>query len=168
MKNTFGPFSILGGFGTVAALCIAISLCFQMDVMSIMIFVAVGWFCYGKLVLAMSFTQGYGVKGTKTVVGMPVLIAVFIAAISSLIALMLTITYSSTGLSAGTIANLRAFDWSAASGVAVAICHWYSYGRRVYYHESEYSIRVQCAERGDSPEAAQATVALLREHGIVR
>jgi hypothetical protein len=168
MKGKFGPFSILGGFGTVATLCIAASLCYQMDVASVVLFVMVGWFCYGKFVFAMSFTQGYGMKGMKTVAGMPAFLAAFFLAVGGLIALMLKITYLPTGLLPGTIANLRVFDWSAASGVATAVCHWYSYGRRAYFYESEYSIRVQCAARGDSLEATQKTVDSLREHGIVR
>lgn len=166
--STFGPFSMLGGFGTIAVLCVAISVFYQMDTFGFALSIAIGWFCYGKLAFAMSFTQGYGVKGTKTVAGMPMWLAAFMTMIATVIGLLLTTTYQPTGLSAGTIANLRVVGWSAAIGLATVICHWYSYGRRAYYYESEYSIRVQCAARGDSPESTDATVADFRSHGIIK
>lgn len=166
--SKFGPFSMLGGFGTVAVLCVAISIFYQMGVVGTALSVTLGWFFYGKLVYAMSFTQGYGTKNTATIAGMPVWLATFMTMIATVIGLMLTTTYQPTGLSAGTIANLRMVGWSAAIGLATAIGHWYSYGRRAYFYESEYSIRVQCADRGDSPEAANTTVADFRSHGIIR
>ncbi len=165
MKN---PFSILGGFVTVATLCTAVSVFYQMDIMGTAIAVTLGWFCYGKLVLAMSFTQGYGVKQVRTILGMPLVIAAFVVAIATVIGLLLTSTYQPSELQPGTIANLRMVGWSAASGVATAIGHWYFYARRAYFYQSEYNIRVECADRGDSPEVTKATVVRYRSDGIVR
>lgn len=166
--STFGPFSTLGGLVTVAVLCIVISVFYQMDAIGFAISIAIGWFCYGKLVLAMSFMQGYGTKNMTTIAGMPSLIAAFVVAIATVIGLLLTTTYQPSELSSGTIASLRMVGWSAATGLATVIGHWYSYGRRAYFYESEYSIRAQCAERGDSPEATNTTVADFRSHGIIK
>lgn len=166
--STFGPFSTLGGFVTVAVLCIAVSAFYQMDAIGFAFSITIGWFCYGKLVLGMSFAQGYGVKGTKTIAGMPALIAAFVVAIATVIGLLLTTTYQPSELSPGTIANLRMVGWSAAVGLAAAVGHWHTYARQAYFYESEYSIRVQCAARGDSPEATNTTVADFRSHGIIK
>ncbi len=165
MKNFF---SFLGSFATITILCLAVSVIYRMDAFSAALFTSVGWFCYGKFVLAMSFTQGYGVKGMKTVLGMPLFIAALLTIVGSIVASLLMMTYRPSTLLPETIANLRAFGWSAASGVAVAVCHWYSYARRAYFYQSEYNIRVECKDRNDSPEVTKATVARYRSIGIVR
>ncbi|MFH1089848.1 MAG: hypothetical protein V1716_05505 [Candidatus Uhrbacteria bacterium] len=165
MKN---PFSMLGGFGTVAMLCIAVSVFYQMNVVGTALFVTLGWFCYGKLALAMFFMQGYGVRRVRTVFGMPLVIVVFVIAIAGIITFLLATTYQPSTLLSGTIANLRAVGWSAASGVATAVGHWYFYARRAYFYQSEYNIRVECGALGDPPEVTEAVVARCRSLGIVR
>ncbi len=168
MKNS-NPFSMLGSVLVVTVLCIGISIHFQMDAFNSALWVALGWFCYGKLAIAMFFTQGYGVKkGVRIVAGMPMFLAVFVSAIASIIAFLLYTAYQPSGLHPQTIANIKAFGWAAASGVATAICHWYFYARQAYFYQSEYNIRMECKSRNDSPEVTEQTVARYRKLGIIQ
>lgn len=162
------PLSTLGNLVLVAALCLAMSIHYQMDGFGIAFSLAVGWFVYGKLVLAMSFTQGYGVKGMRTIIGMPVGLAMFVILIGTIVTLLLMTAYQPTTLSAATIANIRTIGWSAAVGVGTAVFSWYSYGRQAYFHESEYNIRAECRDNGDSPDVTEATVARHRANGVIQ
>jgi len=163
MKN---PLSILGGLALVTVFCVAISTHYQMKGFGFALFL--GWFAYGKIILAMSFTQGYGVKGMWTIAGMPMMLAAFIALITSVIVFQLVSVYQPSTWPPETIAKLRNIGWSAAVSVGTAVFHWYAYGRRAYFHESEYNVRVQCRDNGDSPEATAATIARHRASGVVQ
>lgn len=166
MKN---PFSMPGSFVIVTALCVATCVHYRLDTFSIALCVTLGWFVYGKLAIAMSFTQGYGVKkGVMTVLGIPLVLFTFMAVIVCLVIGFLMLIYEPSTLQPETSANLRAFGWSAASGAATAICHWYLHARREYFYESEYNIRAQCQERGDGPKAIEEMIADCRKRGIVR
>jgi hypothetical protein len=159
-------FSIPGSFTIVTVLCAVITTHYHMDGMSTAISITCGWFFIGKLVLAMSFTRGYGVKGTYTVAGMPMLLAAFITCAVITNATLLVSIYQNTTFDPTTMANLLAFGWSIASGLATGVGHWYFYGRQEYFDYSEYDLRLACKARGDSPELTAANIADYRErHG---
>lgn len=162
-------FSLPSGFVTTALLCAAVSAFYRMGVADAPLYIIFGCFVYGKLALAMIFVQGYGVKkGVKMVLGMPLGLAVFIAAISCIIGYLLWLTYQPSPLHPQTIVNLRVFGWSMASGVVTALCHWYFYARQEYFHEGEYGIWAEGFKRGDSPKAIGEVVAHRRSLGIIK
>lgn len=140
MKNPYWVF--LGNIGLIAVICTAVAAHYQMGDFGFAMSISVGWFTYGNLFLAMSFTWGYGVKGTRTVAGMPMALALPIAVIGTVITLLLVETYQPSTLQATTVADIRTVGWSAAVGVATAVSAWYSYGRQAYFGKSE----------GDSPQ----------------
>ena len=161
--------SVFGSFVMVTVLSVAISSHYRLDALDTSLWVTVGWFSFGKLAIAMAFTQGYGVKkGVSVVAGMPLILAAPMAVIVTVLALFLNLAYDPSDLHPQTVAKLRAFGWVAASGVATALAHWYFYARQAYFCQSEYNIRMECQTRGDSPEAVQETVIRYRKQGIIR
>ena len=162
-------FSVPGGFLVVMMLCIGISINFQMDAFNTVFWVSLGWFCYGKLAIAMFFTQGYGVKkGVRIVAGMPMSLAILILIIASINAVLLHTAYQLSELHPQTIANIKVFGWVAASGVATAICHWYFYAHQAYFYQSEYNIRMECKLRDDPPEITNKRIDHYRKIGVIQ
>lgn len=158
-------FSIPGGILITIALCVGIGQHFHSGAL---LSIAVGLFCFGKLALAMSFAQGYGVKkGVVIIAGMPLLFVVAIGIVAFIIYGLLQMAYEPTTLLPTTVANLRSFGWSATAGVVVAVCHWYLYARKRYFQESEYNIRVLCESEGRSQEETEVVVADYRAKGII-
>lgn len=167
MKN---PFSVLlGNIALVTVLCIAISLYHGVGSIILAFSVTIGWLFYGKLAIAMSFNQGYGVKGVRTIAGMPVLLAIFVTLIGAAITHLLVTAYQPTTLlQPTTMINLRSIGWSAAIGVGTAVLFWYACGQQWYFYESVYNIRKECRARGDSPKETEAAVAMHRANGTVQ
>lgn len=165
-------FSIPGCLVMVVLLCTLLSVHFQMDAVNTVLLSSVGLFCYGKLALAISFTQGYGVKqGVTKILGMPILLFVGFSLISVLIfGLHYTVNQidQNAHILPTTITKLRSLSWSATIGLVVALAHWYFYARKELFHQSEYNVRCESLLRKESEEETEAIVAKCRELGIIR
>lgn len=162
----FKVFSIPGGMVITAMLCILVG---EYHHTGVWLWVCVGLYCFGKLAIAMSFAQGYGVKkGVNVIAGMPIVLAVFIFILAIIIGKFIHWSYQPMPFLPATIANLRSCGWSMAIGLGVALCHWYVYARKRYFCQSEYNIRCECRASGKSQEETEAIVANYRAQGIIK
>lgn len=163
--------SILGSYVLVAVLCTIGASQLDMSGLSLhtALWVCVGYMTLTKLAIVMYFMQGYGVKKDANIVlGMPMFLIVCIAVISILLVNLLSLAYEPSHIQPQTIGNIKTFCWAAWSGVVVAIGYWYVSARKTCFLQSEDNIRLECLQRGESPEATEQLVASFRRRRLIQ
>ncbi len=128
--------------------------------------VLIGLFVWGKMTLAMMFTQGWKVFNRKTVLGIPRLLFTFYVILGTILVLMALTNMNMAEFPSAQI-NIYSFLITASGALISTLVAWYCGINDWMAKGSEYDARVQFLAKGYSQDVVEEKISQLKEHDLI-